>query len=322
MRYHRLGQSGLMLPAISLGMWHNFGGQDSSVESRKMILHAFEQGITHFDLANNYGNPPGSAESTLGKILKTDLAGRRDEIIITTKAGWDMWSGPYGNFGSRKHLRASLDQSLKRLAVDYIDLFYHHRPDPETPIEETIMTLVEFVKRGQVLYLGLCGYSAENLKTAAMICRNERVPLIAFQGSHSLLFSQYDEITSATLETYGIGGLAYCPLFQGVLTGKYLHKIPKGSRMQRSEGHLSKIHREESLNQKIKSLKKLAESRGQTLTEMSLAWTLIHPRICSTIIGTRNMSQLNQNLKALHNLEFSNSDLQDIKRILSTSDVE
>lgn len=317
MIYQRLGKSGLMMPSFSLGMWHNFGSQDSWDEARKMIVHAYDQGMTHFDLANNYGPVPGSAEETLGKVLKGDLAGHRDKLLITTKAGWDMWEGPYGDLGSKKHLRASLDQSLLRLGVDYIDLFYHHRPDPETPIEETIYTLVDFVKSGKVLYLGLCGYTQENLHIAAKICSEEKVPLIAYQASHSILFSQYTEDLVKVMDQWGIGGLAYCPLFQGVLTGKYLDGTPKGSRMDRPEGHLAKEHVNESMNHKIRQLMALAEERGQSLTEMSLAWTLHQPFMSSTLIGARNLDQLNQNLQALSNLEFDSQELEKIENITS-----
>lgn len=318
MQYNRLGKSGLLLPAFSLGMWHNFGAQDKFDEAKQMILHSFEQGITHFDLANNYGPPPGSAESTLGSILGSDLQSHRDEILITTKAGWDMWAGPYGDLGSKKHLRASLDQSLKRLQVDYIDIFYHHRPDPDTPLEETIYTLVEFVKSGKVLYLGLCGYDPKQLGKAATICAEEKVPLVAYQGSHSLLMSQFTPEISEVMVQHGLGGLAYCPLFQGVLTGKYLESIPAGSRMERADGHLAQDHVNEEMNQKIRLLMEIAHGRGQTLTEMSLAWTLTHPQLCSTIIGARNMDQLNANLKALDNLDFSPEELKTIQGIIAS----
>ena len=316
MPYKRLGKSGLMLPAFSLGLWHNFGAQDSFESARDMLVYAFEKGITHFDLANNYGPPPGSAETTFGKILKSDLQGHRDEILITTKAGWDMWEGPYGDLGSKKHMRASIDQSLKRLQVDYVDIFYHHRPDPETPVEETIMAMVDFVKQGKALYLGVCGYSVEALKEAAEICRSERVPLIANQASHSILFSQYDEEIVDTMNDIGMGGLAFCPLFQGVLTGKYLNSIPEGSRMARSDGHLSADHVDEGVHSKVQQLLEIAQQRGQSLTEMSLAWTLQNPVVASTIIGARNIEQLKENLGALNQLGFSEEELRSIQDII------
>lgn len=275
MVYRRCGHSGILLPALSLGLWHNFGKVDNYENSKEMILTAFNLGITHFDLANNYGPPYGSAEETFGRVLKEDLKGYRDELLISTKAGWDMWPGPYGNFGSRKYLIASLDQSLKRMGLDYVDIFYSHRRDPETPLEETMGALASTVHQGKALYVGISSYNALDTKKAATILKNMGVPCLIHQPSYSMMNRWIEEGLTDVLRQEGIGSIAFCPLDQGLLTSKYLDgTIPEGSRASKEYSYLSAESITSELLDKIRKLNEVAKRRGQTLAQMALAWTL------------------------------------------------
>lgn len=316
MIYNRCGRSGLKLPAISLGLWHNFGYNDSFENSRSLIQKAFDLGITHFDLANNYGPPEGVAEENFGRILKMDLALHRDEIIISTKAGYYMWPGPYGDWGSKKYLTASLDQSLKRMGIDYVDIFYHHRPDPNTSLEETMNTLDLMVRQGKTLYIGLSNYKAEDTQKAVSILKKLGTPFVISQVSYSLLDRWIEEKLQQELDEEGIGTIAFVPLAQGLLTNKYLKGIPADSRAAGSSKFLiSKDITEEKLK-KIYSLNEIAKERGQSLAQMALAWVLREGKIASALIGASKVSQIEENIAALDNLEFTKDELKKIEKEL------
>lgn len=316
--YRRVGKSGLLLPIFSMGLWHNFGDVDCIEEAERMICGAFDAGITHFDLANNYGPPPGSAESNFGKILHKSLKNYRDELIISTKAGWKMWEGPYGEWGSRKYLIASLDQSLKRMGLDYVDIFYSHRPDPNTPLEETMGALDQIVRSGKALYVGISSYSTEQTQAASQILKQLGTPCLIHQPRYSMLAREVENGLLDTLEKEGMGCIGFSPLYQGILTGKYKQGISSESRAGRPDGFLSAAHISSSDVQKAVQLESLAMERGQSLTQMALAWTLRDPRMSSTILGTRNLAQLQENLGALQNMIFSTEELKQIDLILGS----
>ncbi|OPH62023.1 L-glyceraldehyde 3-phosphate reductase [Paenibacillus ferrarius] len=316
MKYNRSGKSGLKLPAISLGLWHNFGGLDIHENGKAMLLRSFDLGITHFDLANNYGPPPGSAEEMFGKVLKSDLGVYRDELIISTKAGYHMWEGPYGEWGSKKYLISSLDQSLKRMGLEYVDIFYSHRPDPNTPFEETMAALDQIVRQGKALYVGLSNYTAEQTKEAASILKGLGTPLLIHQPSYSMLNRWIENGLQDVLDEYGAGSIAFCPLAQGLLTNKYVSGVPSDSRAGGKSQFLnSKDITEEKLNQ-ITQLNELASSRGQSLAQMALAWVLRGERVTSALIGASRVSQIEENVAALKNLEFAPEELAKIEEIL------
>jgi L-glyceraldehyde 3-phosphate reductase len=317
MRYHRCGRSGLMLPAVSLGLWHNFGGVDVFENARAMVHRAFDLGITHFDLANNYGPPPGSAEETLGRILRQDLAHYRDELIISTKAGWGMWPGPYGDWGSRKYLIASLDQSLRRLGLDYVDIFYHHRPDPETPLEETMGALDHVVRRGKALYAGISSYGAEETRRAASILRELGTPCLIHQPSYNMFDRWIEDGLLDVLEEEGMGCIAFSPLAQGLLTDKYLAGIPEGSRASKPHGFLRPADITENKLRRVWKLNELAQARGQTLAQMALAWALRHQAMTSVLVGASRVSQIEDDVGALNNLQFTSEELASIEGILA-----
>ncbi|MGL4799466.1 MAG: L-glyceraldehyde 3-phosphate reductase [Cellulosilyticaceae bacterium] len=317
MLYRRCGNSGILLPAVSLGLWHNFGGVDTYENSKEMIIEAFNLGITHFDLANNYGPPPGSAEETFGKILKQELYGYRDELLISTKAGWDMWPGPYGNFGSRKYLLASLDQSLKRMGLDYVDIFYSHRRDPDTPLEETMGALATAVHQGKALYVGISSYNPLDTKKASSILKGMGVPCLIHQPSYSMLNRWIEDGLTDTLKQEGIGSIAFCPLAQGLLTNKYLGgTIPEDSRAAKAHGHLKEGQITEEVMEKIEQLNVLAQKRNQTLAQMAIAWTLRPGGVTSALIGASKVSQIRENVQALENLAFSEEEITEIDQIL------
>ena len=313
MIYRRTGRSGLLLPAISVGLWQNFGGDSPSDENRGIIRRAFERGVTHFDLANNYGPPYGSAETNFGSILKTDLAAHRDELVISTKAGWDMWPGPYGNFGSRKHLLASLDQSLLRIGIDYVDIYYHHRPDPDTPLEETMGALATVVKQGKALYVGVSQYQPRETEQAVSILNGMGVRLLIHQPVYSMLNRWVEPELLDVLGQSGIGCIAFSPLAHGLLTDRYLHGIPEGSRAARDAALKEQVAAQLT---RIVSLNKIAEMRGQKLSQMALAWVLRDPRVTSALIGVSTVRQLEENLLALENMEFSDAELSGIDACL------
>ncbi len=316
MKYRRCGRSGIQLPLLSLGLWHNFGDKDDFENARNILRTAFDNGITHFDLANNYGPPYGSAEKNFGKIFKEDFKEFRDELIISTKAGWDMWPGPYGNFGSRKYLIASLDQSLKRMGLDYVDIFYHHRPDPDTPLEETMGALDHIVRQGKALYVGISQYSAEETEKAEKILKEMGTPLLIHQPRYSMLERWVENGLLETLENKGIGNIAFSPLAQGLLTNKYLNGIPADSRAAIDGGYLDRSLITEELLVKIQKLNELATERGQTLAQMSIAWLLKDERVTSVLAGVSRVSQLEDNISALHQLDFSEKELKKIDAIL------
>jgi len=317
MQYNRCGKSGLKLPAISLGLWHNFGGVDSFENSRALVHKAFDLGITHFDLANNYGPPAGSAEENFGRILKKDLAGYRDELVISTKAGYDMWPGPYGDWGSKKYLVASLDQSLKRLGLDYVDIFYHHRRDPNTPLEETMGALDLIVRQGKALYVGISNYNAQETKEAVKILKDLGTPLLINQPSYSM-FNRWveDDGLLDLLEEEGVGSIVFSPLSQGLLTNKYLKEIPKNSRAAGSSRFLSENDITEDKLNKIKALNNIAVTRGQSLAQMALSWVLRRGRVTSALVGASKPSQLEENVKIVEKLDFSDEELELIDDIL------
>lgn len=316
MQYRRCGKSGISLPLLSLGLWHSFGDVDDLETSRQILRTAFNNGITHFDLANNYGPPYGSAEKNFGKIFAEDFKQYRDELIISTKAGWDMWPGPYGNFGSRKYLIASLDQSLKRMGLDYVDIFYHHRPDPDTPLEETMGALDQLVRQGKALYVGISQYSAGDTAKAAKILKEQRTPFLIHQPRYNMLDRWVENGLLDTLEQEGIGSIVFSPLEQGILTSKYLHGIPKDSRAAIEGGYLDQSSITPVLIEKIKKLNAIAENRGQSLAQMAIAWLLKDQRVTSVLIGVSKISQLEDNLKTLSNLEFTSAELNSIEEIL------
>ncbi|GET27258.1 L-glyceraldehyde 3-phosphate reductase [Prolixibacter sp. NT017] len=313
--YNRCGRSGLKLPAISLGLWHNFGGVDVMENGRAMLRYAFDHGVTHFDLANNYGPPPGSAEENFGVIMKKDFMPYRDELIISTKAGYLMWDGPYGEWGSRKYVLSSLDQSLKRMDLDYVDIFYSHRFDPETPLEETMGALDYAVRSGKALYAGISNYPKEATKEASRILEELGTPCLIHQAKYSMFERWVEDGLTDTLEEEGIGLIAFSPLAQGLLTDRYLHGIPEDSRAAKSWGFLQKDAVEPAL-EKVRKLNQLAEQRGQSLAQMAIAWLLRDPRTTSVLIGSSSVKQLQNNLSALKNLSFSESELNEIEKIL------
>ncbi len=312
MPYRRTGRSGLDLPAISLGLWQNFGGADVFETGRAVLRRAFDRGVTHFDLANNYGPPPGSAEENFGRVLAADFRPYRDELVISTKAGWDMWPGPYGGVGgSRKYLLASLDQSLKRMQVDYVDIFYSHRVDPTTPLEETMGALAQAYRQGKALYVGISSYSPELTRQAHAILKSEGVPLLIHQPSYSMLNRWIEDELLDTLQALGVGCIAFSPLAQGLLTTKYLNGVPEDSRATKG-GSLRPEHLSEQNIQRIQALNAIAQRRGQTLAQMAIAWVLRDPRITSALIGARNVDQLDNSLDALQRPDFSPEELAEI----------
>lgn len=317
MEYKRCGRSGILLPRISLGLWQNFGLEKSLEHQREILLQAFDSGITHFDLANNYGYPArGLAEENFGKVLNSDLKPYRDELFISTKAGYDFWPGPYGNWGSRKYLIASLDQSLKRMGVDYVDVYYHHRPDPETPLEESMGALTDIVKQGKALYAGISNYGAEDTQKAIKILKENGTPCLIHQCRYNMFERQIEEKLLAVLEGSGVGCIAFSPLAQGALTNKYLHGIPKGSRAARQGTTVGDRYLSQENLKKIQGLADLAAERGQTLAQMALAWVLRRREITSVLIGASSTEQLADNIKALKHLEFTADERKAIDKIL------
>ncbi len=317
MAFERCGRSGLKLPAISLGLWHNFGGVDVFENSRAMALHAFDLGITHFDLANNYGPPPGSAEETLGRILRSDLARYRDELVISTKAGYLMWPGPYGEWGSRKYLIASLDQSLRRLGLDYVDIFYHHRPDPDTPMEETMSALDQIVRSGKALYVGISSYTVDQTREAAALLRSLGTPCLIHQPRYSMFDRWIEDGLLTVLKEEGIGCIVFSPLAQGLLTDKYLNGIPADSRAAKPHGFLRPEQITDDKIVKVRRLQEVAEARGQKLSQMALAWVLRRSEVTSALIGASRPGQIDDAVSALQNLSFSSEELQTIEQILA-----
>ncbi len=315
MTYKRTGNSGVLLPAISLGLWHNFGFVDSIQNAREVLRCAFDLGITHFDLANNYGPPYGSAEENFGTILKRDFKSYRDELFIATKAGYDMWPGPYGNLGSRKYLIASLDQSLKRMGLDYIDVFYHHRPDPETPLEETMGALADIVRQGKALYVAISNYKPKETQKAAELLKASNTPFILHQARYSMFDRWIEEELLETLENNGVGCITFSPLAQGMLTDKYLNGIPEGSRAAKNMTYLTSETVQSNLK-KIQGLNTIAQNRGQKLSQMAIAWILRHKQVASVLIGASSANQLKENVKALDNLGFTDEELQLIDGIV------
>jgi L-glyceraldehyde 3-phosphate reductase len=320
MVYNRCGRSGLLLPAVSLGLWRNFGHDRPFETVREIVLRAFDLGITHFDLANNYGPPYGSAEENFGRMLRRDLAPFRDELVVSTKAGYDMWPGPYGDWGSRKYLLASLDQSLRRLGLDYVDIFYSHRADPETPLEETMRALDTAVRQGKALYVGVSSYSAQRTADAVDILRGLGTPLLIHQPSYSLLNRWIEDELLDTLAEEGVGCIAFSPLAQGMLTDKYLEGIPEGSRASRDDTLSPDLITDEALG-KIRALQEIAAGRGQSLAQMALAWTLRDPRVTSTVVGASSVAQLEENVAALEHPDFTDEELAEIDRFATESDI-
>ncbi len=318
--YRRVGRSGLRLPAVSLGLWQNFGTDRPLETQREIIRRAFDLGVTHFDLANNYGPPYGSAEENFGRILATDLRGYRDELVVSTKAGWDMWPGPYGEWGSRKYLLASLDQSLRRMGLEYVDIFYSHRFDPDTPLEETLGALDAAVRQGKALYVGISSYSAERTADAARILRELGTPLLIHQPSYSLLNRWIEDGLLEVLGTEGVGCIVFSPLAQGVLTDRYLDGIPDGSRASRP-GSLSADMLSDQNLEKVRALNQIAARRGQSLAQMAIAWTLRDPRVTSALVGASSLAQLEANLTAVDNLRFGDDELAEIDRYATEGDL-
>ena len=320
MTYNRCGRSGLQLPAVSLGLWQNFGHDRPLDTIRAIARRAFDLGITHFDLANNYGPPYGSAEENFGRLLRDDFAPYRDELVVSTKAGYDMWPGPYGEWGSRKYLLASLDQSLERLGLEYVDIFYSHRFDPDTPLEETMGALDSAVRQGKALYVGISSYSAEKTAEAAAILRDLGTPLLIHQPSYSMLNRWIEHGLLDTLGELGVGCITFSPLAQGMLTDRYLDGIPEGSRASRPGSLSPDLLTDETLA-KIRALNDIAARRGQTLAQMALAWTLRDPRVTSTLVGASSVAQLEANVGALDNLEFTDEELAEIDRYATESEI-
>ncbi len=316
MRYSRCGRSGLMLPLISLGLWHNFGGVDSFETGRQIVRRAFDLGITHFDLANNYGPPPGSAEETFGQILRQDLAGYRDELVISTKAGYTMWPGPYGDWGSRKFLVASLDQSLRRMGLEYVDIFYHHRPDSHTPLEETMGALDHIVRSGKALYAGISNYRPELVRSASAILRKLGTPCLIHQPSYSMFNRWIEDSLLAVLRDEGIGCIAFSPLAQGLLTDRYIEGIPEDSRAAKPHGFLKREQVTEEKLARVRKLREVARARGQSLAQMAVAWVLRHQEMTSALVGASRVTQIEESVGALDNLSFSEAELRSIDSIL------
>ena len=317
MPYRRCGKSGIRLPAISLGLWQNFGDLRPLDNSRKMLLKAFDLGITHFDLANNYGPSPGSAEATFGQVLESDLHPYRDEMVISTKAGYYMWEGPYGEFGSKKYLISSLDQSLKRMKLDYVDIFYSHRPDPETPLEETMGALADIVKSGKALYVGLSNYSPELTKEAAEILKDLGIHCLIHQPSYSMLNRSIENGLLDTLDNLGIGSIAFCPLQQGILTSRYLSGVPSDSRVAVPTGTLSENNIDDTTLSVVRKLGLIAAERGQTMAQLALAWVLRSGKVTSALIGASRVEQIIENVGTVSNLVFSDDELDEIDKILN-----
>ena len=316
MQYRRCGKSGIKLPAVSLGLWHNFGHVDMLEHFRKTLHLAFDSGITHFDLANNYGPPPGSAEENFGKLLKADFAGYRDELIISTKAGYHMWEGPYGEWGSKKYLVSSLDQSLKRMDLDYVDIFYHHRPDPDTPLEETMSALDLIVRQGKALYVGISNYQAEEAQQAIDILKRLGTPCLIHQPKYSMFERWVEGGLLNVLEKDGVGCIPFSPLAQGLLTNKYLNGIPEDSRAAKTTGFLQENQVTPQAIEKAKALNQIALNRNQTLAQMALSWLLKDPRVTSVLIGASKPEQLADSLKCLDNIIFSDEELNKIEAVL------
>jgi len=318
MKYRRCGKSGIKLPLISLGLWHNFGDNDDFGNARNILRTAFDHGITHFDLANNYGPPYGSAERNFGKIFAEDFKQYRDELIISSKAGWDMWPGPYGDYGSRKHLITSLDQSLKRMGLEYVDIFYHHRPDPKTPLEETMGALDQIVRQGKALYVGVSQYSPEDTSRAYEILKKQGTPFLIHQPRYNMMDRWVENGLLDTLERVGIGSIAFSPLEQGILTDKYLSGIPEDSRAAKEGTYLNESQITGKVLEQVHKLNNIAKSRNQSLAQMAVAWLLKDERITSVLIGASKVSQLKDNIHALDNLDFTNDELERIEVILQT----
>ncbi len=316
MQYRRCGRSGLQLPLLSIGLWHNFGHTDNLETARHLLRAAFDHGITHFDLANNYGPPFGAAEENFGRLFREDWKPYRDELILSTKAGWDMWPGPYGNFGSRKYLIASLDQSLKRMGVDYVDIFYHHRPDPDTPLEETMGALDHIVRQGKALYVGISQYHPAETQRAVELLRQMGTPLLIHQPRYSMMDRWVEKGLLDVLEKEGVGSIAFSPLEQGLLTDKYLHGLPEDSRAVKDGRYLNKEKITPELIEKIKELNQIARGRGQSLAQMAVAWLLKDPRITTVLVGASSSKQLLDSIGSLQNLDFSAEELSNIERVL------
>ena len=320
MTYRRCGKSGIMLPAISLGLWHNFGRVDSFENQRQLVRKAFDLGITHFDIANNYGPPAGSAEENFGRILKRDFAPYRDELIISSKAGYTMWPGPYGDHGSKKYIISSCDQSLKRLGLDYVDIFYHHRPDADTPLEESMSALAQLVSSGKALYVGLSNYKADDAKKAIVILKGMGIHCLIHQPRYNIFDRSIEDGLQDVLEEEGVGSIAFCPLAQGLLTGRYLGGIPADSRAAKTGTFLKKEQIDEKTVKTAIALNEIAVNRGQSLAQMSLAWALRGGRLTSVIIGASKVSQIEENTGAIDNLEFSAEELRKIDEISKQHD--
>jgi len=319
MLYQCCGRSGLKLPRISLGWWYNFGGLDVFENSRAIARYAFDHGITHFDLANNYGPPPGSAEETFGKLFKQDFTPYRDELVISTKAGWDMWPGPYGDLGSRKYLLASLDQSLTRMGLDYVDIFYHHRPDPETPLEESMGALDSAVRQGKALYAGISSYPPEETRRASKILRDLGTPCLIHQPLYNMFDRRIEDGLLDVLDKEDIGCIVFSPLAQGQLTGRYLDGIPAGARAGKTERVWLTPEKVNNNLHKVRRLNEIARRRGQSLAQMAIAWVLRKPRVASALVGVSRVEQLADNLAALEKLSFAEEELQAIETILKES---
>lgn len=315
MEYIPCGKSGLKLPRLALGMWHNFGSADSFENQKALLCKAFDSGITHFDLANNYGPVPGAAEENFGRILKSELSAYRDELVVSTKAGYTMWEGPYGDWGSRKYLMASLDQSLKRMGLDYVDIFYHHRPDPQTPLEETMGALSDIVRQGKALYVGISNYDAEQTRKAVRMLRANGTPCLIHQMKYSMFNRAPESGLLDVLEEEGVGSIAFCPLAQGLLTDKYLHGIPEGSRATKSVFlHESDVTPE--VIAKVSKLNEIAAGRGQTLAQMALSWVLRRNRVTTVLIGASKVKQIEDNVQIIGKPDFTDAELQAIEEIL------
>ena len=317
MTYRRCGASGVLLPAVSLGLWHNFGAVDPFAKARTTVRRAFDLGITHFDLANNYGPPPGSAEVTFGRILRRDLAGHRDELIVSTKAGWLMWPGPYGDWGSRKYLLASLDQGLARMGLDYVDIFYHHRPDPDTPLEETMGALHHAVRAGKALYVGISAYPPDLTRRAVQILASLGTRCLIHQPKYSMLVRDVEHGLLATLDELGVGCIVFSPLAQGLLTDRYFKGVPRDSRAAKPHGFLRRDEVTDAVRAKVLRLNEVARARGQSLAQMALAWTLRHESVTSAVIGASRPAHVTDAVAALANLSFSDEELAGIDRILA-----
>ena len=316
MQYRRAGRSGLQLPAVSLGLWHNFGSVDPFDVGRAMVLRAFDRGVTHFDLANNYGPEPGSAEENFGRVLKRELAAHRDELIVSTKAGYRMWPGPYGEWGSRKYLLASLDASLKRLGLDYVDVFYSHRPDPDTPVEETMLALDQAVRSGRALYAGLSNYDAEQTRAAVKILRELRTPVVLHQPKYSMFVRDPERGLLEVLEETGVGCIVFSPLAQGLLTDRYLKEVPADSRAAKPHGFLKEEEVTEGRRAQIRALHEIARGRGQSLAQLAIAWVLRHPVVTSALVGASRVQQLDANLDAIDGPPLAREELEAIEKVL------